>query len=192
MRRRSFVAWIAGVAAVIVARLVPFRLLSDRAWASAEAAARADETLSFFTPEQAITMEAMLERLLPSDVPPETPGARETHVLQYLDRQLAGSRFPQYRDVLGKGAAALDEMARGRHAVRFHELPANAQDELLRGIQRGDFGRSAASVRFFQVTLTLALEGHWGNPRYGGNHGRLAWRSIGIDPGCAGGMRACR
>jgi len=193
MQRRSFLAWIAGLAAVIVARLVPFRLLSDRTRASSEAAQPADEPFAVFTSEQAITMEAMLERLLPSNVPPGTPGARETHVLRYLDRQLAGPRFPQYRDVLRQGVTVLDDIARGRRAVRFHELPAHEQDELLRSIQRGDnFGRPAASIRFFQVTLTLALEGHWGSPRYGGNHDQLAWRSVGIDPGCAGGMRACR
>lgn len=193
MRRRSFLAWIAGLATVIVERLLPFRSSPDRARASAGAAGSADEPLTIFTREQAITMEAMLERLLPSDVPPGTPGARETHVLRYLDRQLAGPRFPQYRDVLRKGVTAIDDIARSRHALRFHELPANEQDELLRAVQRGDdLGRADASIRFFQVTLTLALEGHWGSPQYGGNHDRLAWRSVGIDPGCAGGMRACR
>ena len=77
--------------------------------------------------------------------------------------------------------------------IRFHELPAGEQDEILRRVQRGDTqGRPPASVRFFQVVLTLSLEGHWGDPRYGGNYDELTWRSVGIDPGCEGGVRACR
>jgi gluconate 2-dehydrogenase gamma chain len=192
MRRRSFLAWIGGFAALVVARIVPFQRLPGPTEAAAEATP-ADEPFAVFTPEQATTMEAMLDRLLPSNVPLGTPGARETHVLRYLERQLAGARFPQYRDVLRDGAAALDDIARLRHAAAFHALGATEQDELLRAIQIGNaFGHPAASLRFFQVTLTLALEGHWGHPRYGGNYDRLAWRSVGIDPGCAGGMRACR
>jgi len=138
-------------------------------------------------------MGAMLDRLLPSNEPAGTPGARETRVLRYLDRQLGTSRFPEYRDLFREGLAALDDIARRTSSVRFSELPAGEQEAILRRIQRGDTqGRPAASVRFFQVVLTLSLEGHWGDPRYGGNHDRLAWRSVGVDPGCAGGLRACR
>jgi gluconate 2-dehydrogenase gamma chain len=191
MRRRSFLAWILGLASVLAAKLV--RASPDPALVSAPSPTPADDALGFFTAEHAVAMEAMLERLLPSNVPAGTPGAKETRVLRYLDRQLGTPRFPQYRDVVRDGLAALDEIARAKASVRFHELPPSEQDEILRGIQRGDAqGRPSATVRFFQVVLTLTLEGHWGSPRYGGNDDERAWRSVGIDPGCAGGMRACR
>ena len=193
MRRRSFLAWILGFASVLAAKLAAVRAWPDRALASAPRPTPAADALGFFTSAQAVTMEALVERLLPSNVPAGTPGAKETRVVRYLDRQLGTTRFPQYREVVRDGLAALDDIARAKAAVRFHELPPSEQDEVLRRIQRGDAqGRPAASLRFFQVVLTLTLEGHWGSPRYGGNHDQLAWRSVGIDPGCEGGMRACR
>jgi gluconate 2-dehydrogenase gamma chain len=193
MRRRSFLAWILGFASVLAAKLAAVRSWPDRALASAPRPTPADAALGFFTSEQAVTMQALVERLLPSNVPAGTPGAKETRVLRYLDRQLGTPRFPQYRDVVRDGLAALDDIARAKSSNRFHELPAGEQDEILRRVQRGDTQeRPPASVRFFQVVLTLSLEGHWGHPRYGGNYDELTWRSVGIDPGCEGGGRARR
>ena len=191
MRRRSFLAWVVRCVSVLGALRMwwPRRAsasAASRAPASAPSPTPAADALQFFTAEQAVALEAMLERLLPSDVPAGTPGARETRVLRYLDRQLGTPRFPQYRDVFRDGLAALDEIARAKSRVRFHELPTGDQDEILRRVQRGDSqGHPAASVRFFQVTLTLSLEGHWGSPRHGGNHDELAWRSVGIHPSCS-------
>ena len=193
MRRRWFLSWLLGFASMLAAKLAGVRVGPDRALASAPRPTPVGDALGFFTSEQAVTMAAVLERLLPSNVPPGTPGARETRVLRYLDLQLGTPRFPQYRDLFRDGLAALDEIARAQSAVRFRELPPGEQDEILRRIQRGESqGRPQASVRFFQVTLTLALEGHWGDPRHGGNHERLAWRSVGIDPGCERGGPARR
>jgi len=193
MRRRSFLTWLLGLAGMLAAKLAAVGAWPDRALGSALPPAPAGDALGVFTSEQAVTMEAVVERLLPSNVAAGTPGARETRVLRYLDRQLGTPRFPQYRDLFRAGLAALDDIARAQSAVRFHELPPDEQDEILRRIQRGDSqGRPPASVRFFQVTLTLSLEGHWGDPRYGGNHDRLAWRSVDIDPGCADGGSARR
>jgi hypothetical protein len=145
-----------------------------------------------FTSEQAVTMEALVERLLPSNVPAGTPGAKETRVLRYS----TGSRHAALPAVSRRHPRWARRPRRHRarqSSVRFHELPAGEQDEILRRVQRGDTQeRPPASVRFFQVVLTLTLEGHCGSPRYGGNHDQLAWRSVGIDPGCEGGMRACR
>ena len=193
MRRRSFLAWIMRCASVLVAQLAALRVWPDQALASTPSPTPTGDVFRFFTAEQAVSMEALLERLLPSNVPVGTPGARETEVLRYFDNQLGTPRFPHYRDLIRNGLTALDEIARTKGSKRFHELPADAQDEILRGVQRGDAqGRSFEPARFFQVVLTLSLEGHWGSPRYGGNRDQITWRSVGIDPGCAGGMRACR
>ena len=193
MRRRSFLVRILAFASVLAAKLTVTRWWSGRALASPKPPKPAGAALGFFTSDQTLTMEAMLERLLPANVPLGTPGARETRVLGYLDRQLGTSRFPPYRDLFRDGLAALDAIARARGAVRFHELAADAQDDILQRIQRGDAqDHPAASVRFFQVTLTLSLEGHWGDPRHGGNHEKAAWRSVGIDPDCRSGTQARR
>jgi gluconate 2-dehydrogenase gamma chain len=187
MRRRRFLAWILGVAGVVAGKLALDRVgfLRIRRDRPASGDAR-----RFLGADEALTLEAVLERMLPSDVVPGAPGARETGVLRYIDTQLLEPRLARHQELVREGVRMLGELALGAGSVPFHELAADRQDELLRRAQRGEgpFG----SPRFFQVVLTLALEGHWGDPRYGGNHDELAWRWVGIDPGCAGGLRACR
>lgn len=188
MRRRRFLAWMLGIAGVIVGKLALDRFPFVRG--RTDRLAPSEDALSFLTAAEALTLGAMLERIIPSNEPPGAPGARETGVLRYLDAQLVEPRLAQYRDVVRGGLRALDESARGAGSARFHELAPDQQDDWLRRAQRGE--GAFASPRFFQVVLTLALEGHWGDPRYGGNHDKLAWRWVGIDPGCEGGLRACR
>jgi hypothetical protein len=191
MRRRRFLAWLLGVAGVVAGKLAldRFAFLRGRP----DGLAPSGDALRFFTAEEGVTLEAVLERMIPSNVPPGAPGARETRILRYVDTQLREPRLERYQELVRAGLRALDEVARGVASVRFHELGTERQDELLRRAQRGQGPEGPlASPRFFQVVLTFALEGHWGDPRYGGNHDKLAWRWVGIDPGCAGGLRACR
>jgi hypothetical protein len=187
MRRRRFLAWILGIVGLVAGKLAldRFALLRTRPDGAGSGDAR-----RFLTSAEALTLEAVLERMLPSGVLPGAPGARDTGVLRYIDAQLLEPRLARHQELVHAGVRMLDDLARGAGSVGFHELPADRQDEILRRAQRGE--GPFASPRFFQVVLALALEGHWGDPRYGGNHDKLAWRWVGIDPGCAGGLRACR
>ena len=197
MRRRTFLAWIIGIAGAAFGWLA----LRGRGFQrqrldgpGTRSLPLADDSLQFFTPEEAVTMEAMLERMLPSDLPPGAPGARETRVLRYVDRQLRGDpHFEQYQDLIRRGLEFLDQVAQAQGAIRFHHLAAEKQDEVLHHAQRGDTGnQSFPSPLFFQIVLTMSLEGQWGSPSYGGNRDKLAWQWVGIDPTCAGGLRSCR
>ena len=137
-------------------------------------------------------MEAMLERMLPSNLPPGAPGARETGVLRYVDRQLREPHFEQYQDLIRRGVEFLDQTAQ-TEGMRFHQLTAEKQDELLDHVQRGDTrNQSFPSSLFFQIVLTMSLEGQWGSPSYGGNRHKLAWQWVGIDPTCAGELHGCQ
>src|SRR5689334_4971432 len=49
--------------------------------------------LAYFVPTEARVMDAWLEQLLPGGTPPGTPGARDAHVLAYVDKQLALPHF---------------------------------------------------------------------------------------------------
>ena len=55
---------------------------------TAEAADLLNNTLGVLSPSQAQTLEAVLERLLPTDA--TGPGAEEANVLRYIDWSLAG------------------------------------------------------------------------------------------------------
>ena len=196
MRRRTFLAWIIGFAGLAFGWLAldgrRFQRRPNGPGVRSAPPPPADDLLGFFTPEEAVTMEAVLERMLPSNLQPGAPGARETRVLRYVDRQLREPHFERYQDLVRRGLEFLDQVAQGQGAVRFHQLTVEKQDELLNHVQRAEIrGHPFPGPLFFQIVLTISLEGQWGSPRYGGNHDKLAWRWVEIDPTCKGGLRAC-
>src|SRR5688572_13484464 len=86
------------------------------------ASAQTDEQVlfAFFTPEQAVEVEAMAAQIIPTD---ETPGAREARVVHFIDRALV--TFESYRqEEYTNGLAELEEQTRSRFpsATRFSQL----------------------------------------------------------------------
>ena len=110
----------------------------------------------FFTDGEARKLDAMLACIIPSD---DTPGAREAGVIHYIDRQLT-RRFREHQKTYRAGLAALSD-------------PINEQT--LR-----DLERDAARKPFFDLVVTHAMQGFYGNPRHGGNRDFASWRMLGI------------
>src|SRR5829696_3240044 len=111
-------AGIVGVAAAVPAVAAP----------SAAAPVREREALESFTSAEAETVEAIVDRLVPSDA--AGPGAAEARVARYIDRALNGELSPS-RPAYSAGLAALDRYARDRFGVRFADLASEQQDTLL-------------------------------------------------------------
>src|SRR4051794_8105325 len=63
----------------------------------------------FFSEQEARTLEAMLDGIIPAD---GGPGAREAGVIHYIDRQLL-RRFRDSRKAYREGLAAADRLAGG-------------------------------------------------------------------------------
>ncbi len=131
-------------------------------------------------------MQAALDRILPPSGDYGFPGAEETSVIRYVDRQLAEPHFAGFARLVRHGLKFLDRVARKeKGAMRFHLLPPAQQDEILRMFQTQSVpGLKYPSARFFEILWTFALEGYFGHPRHGGNAGRLAWNAIHFEPGC--------
>jgi gluconate 2-dehydrogenase gamma chain len=157
----------------------------------------------YFTPHEAATVEAFVDRLIPPD--PETPGAKDTGCAVYIDRQLAGphGRFegrymsgpfrkgtkqqgPQspitpaqrYRASL----AALDKACRDKFGGRiFTELSAEQKDEAIRGLEDGSLKlEGTESKEFFELILKDTQKGFLADPIYGGNKDMASWKMIGF------------
>jgi gluconate 2-dehydrogenase gamma chain len=158
----------------------------------------------FFTATERAFIEAAVERLIPSD--PVGPGAVESGVPFFLDRQLAGpfgrgdhyylggpwpkgapeqgyqSRFSPaqlYRAAIG----AIDQyvVANFNGAV-FAGLAAADQDKVLKGLESGAIalGGGVDSKTFFAMLLQNTKEGYFSDPVYGGNKDMAAWKMIGF------------
>lgn len=111
------------------------------------------------------TLEALAERLIPSDE--RGPGAGRAGAADYISRALAGpygARVDDYRT----GLAAL------MHA-RFASLEPQRQDELLGALERSP---RAEQREFFELVRAHVLEGMFGDPHWGGNRDGAGWRLL--------------
>ncbi|MSR19869.1 MAG: gluconate 2-dehydrogenase subunit 3 family protein [Gemmatimonadetes bacterium] len=125
---------------------------------------------AFFTPEQAVEVEAMAAQIIPTD---ETPGAREARVVHFIDRALVTFERDRQEDYT-QGLADLEAETRSRFpsARRFSQLTFDQQIELLTAIEQGPF---------FNLVRTHTITGFFAHPVHGGNHSNVGWELIGYD-----------
>ncbi len=104
-----------------------------------------------------------MSHIIPTD---DTPGARETGCLYYLDLQLhnALSRFaPGYRD----GLAAFQKQHPG-----FLDTAPEAQLKILEALKAN---------RFFDMLVDHTMQAFYGSPVHGGNKDAASWKMLGIE-----------
>lgn len=149
----------------------------------------------FFTDQEARTVSAMAERIIPGDS--SGAGASDADVIIYIDRALAGyGRHLQKLYRLGTGS--IDRLAAAtRKGSRFVDLSPAEQDELLsrlstwlfaKGDEKPDEERTLL-VQFFGAVRLHTIEGMFCDPMYGGNRDCVGWMLIGF-PGAQWGYTA--
>ncbi|HJQ22790.1 MAG TPA: gluconate 2-dehydrogenase subunit 3 family protein [Blastocatellia bacterium] len=166
--RRGFLAQSCkGVSAVwLAAHWTDIRAAAQHAHHTAQTTAPAK--FEFFTPEQAREIEAAAAQIIPSD---DSVGAREAHVIYFIDRVLAtieADKQPLYK----QGLALLGSRARRAGGARFSELDAAQQIAVLKKIEK---------TPFFQLLRGHTIAGFLANPEYGGNYNQAGWRLIGFE-----------
>jgi gluconate 2-dehydrogenase gamma chain len=157
----------------------------------------------FFSPEEGRAVEALAERIIPAD--PETPGGKDSGCAVYLDRQLAGPygrqeglyiRPPFMKGTKQQGAqseggaaamyrqglVALDSACKAKFSGKsFAELPDDDKDQLLKGLESGDFKLDGVDGKaFFEQAIKDIQMGFFADPIYGGNRDMVAWKMIGF------------
>jgi gluconate 2-dehydrogenase gamma chain len=159
--------------------------------------------LTFFNDEEARTVEAIAERIIPGDE--QQAGAAEAGVVYYIDRALAGVSA-DLQTVYRLGLRALESLSQAEHGGPFRALPAEAQDALVRrflGPEVGDptegllFSPADQAIdanskrlgRLLAVIREHTVEGYFCDPVYGGNRGAVGWKLVGF-PGAHWGYTA--
>lgn len=168
--RRSFLAVTGGLgAAALVADWS--RVEAALAEAAQAAAQSPPPPFTTLTAAQAITLEAMAERILPAT---ETPGAKGLGVIHFLDRALGGFERTSLL-MVRRGVADLERRSARRNGrgATFATLGTADQDALLTEIEKGEF---------FEAVRYLTMVGAFANPSYGGNRDRAGWAMLGFDP----------
>ena len=189
-RREFLVRAAVGAGAVAGAGLVPDTLAQKqeqekKAKAEANASATAhprsngDGHGAFLNHDQAATIAAFTERLMPGA--PGKPGARDAGVLNYIDLALAGA-YADLQDFYRRGLAQLDQYCRKTYHSPFVQLDAARADEVIAALDEGKatgFTWPSAQA-FFNTIRTHTMEGMFADPIYGGNKDFAGWRLVGF------------
>jgi gluconate 2-dehydrogenase gamma chain len=134
---------------------------------------------AFFNDEDAATIAAFTERLMPGA--PGLPGARDADVLNYIDLALAGA-YADQQDFYRRGLAQLEAFCQQAHQKSFVRLDAAGQDVVIATLEEGKAAGFAwpSAQAFFNTLRTHTMEGMFADPVYGGNKDFAGWRLVGF------------
>jgi gluconate 2-dehydrogenase gamma chain len=139
--------------------------------------------LEFFTPDEAVEIESITARIIPTT---DTPGARESGVVYFIDRALltfAKDQQKTYRDGLPALQAQTQKMFPS--VKSFSAASPEQQDEVLRSIAGtaggGNyiFGTGADGPGFFEIVRAHTICGFLVDPDTRGNPDGAGWKLIG-------------
>jgi gluconate 2-dehydrogenase gamma chain len=127
------------------------------------------------TPGQMKTLEAFIDRLIPTDE--LGPGAIEARAQVYIDRVLAGPNAGEKAQFL-EGLEAVNAYAQRTQGAPLADLPAEKRDLVLKAIDEDSAQGLPQGRQFFSRARRLTLEGMFGDPYYGGNGAFAGWDLI--------------
>ena len=131
--------------------------------------ARSGARWRFLAAEEAATLAAVCDVLIPAD---QDPGAAWAGAVTFLDRQLSTS----YRRVLRQyrsGLMELDRTCVRQYGRPFVQLTPARQAGVLQAMER-------ESAPFFELLLAHTQQSFYGSPRHGGNRDAASWKMLGV------------
>jgi gluconate 2-dehydrogenase gamma chain len=130
---------------------------------------RRQQDWEFFTEEQARTLTAICDQIIPAD---DFPSASQAGVLTFIDRQLV-RHFRRYRSAYRDGLERADALSRRRFGREIAVLAPPQQLAVVSAIEQQDRA-------FFELVRNHTLDGYYGPPRHGGNREAVSWRMLGL------------
>jgi gluconate 2-dehydrogenase gamma chain len=147
--------------------------------AAAEHAGHAGHAMDMTAPPTALTtlsaaeaaeVDAIANRIVPGG---DTPGARDAHVIYFIDTAL-GSFFAGQLPSFRQGLADFQSGYATRHGA---DKPFSAAPE----VQQIAWLQEVDKTPFFVAVRRLTVLGLIALPKYGGNHDNLGWKLIGVE-----------
>ncbi len=135
----------------------------------------------FFTEEEAKTLIAFAEQIIPAD---QDPGATDANIINFIDKQLVGP-YTRFQENYRKGIPAIENSARNIHQKAFHELDSEARTAFMIRMEKGElpeeFWKEVNQRNFFRLVLDHTMQGFYGSPRHGGNKNYVSYKMMKID-----------
>jgi gluconate 2-dehydrogenase gamma chain len=187
LSRRNFLSrGSAAVSAVWISTHWP-AIVAAAEHAHQAAKSSAPTKFQFFSPEQAVEIDAITARIIPSD---ETPGAHEAGVIYFIDHALTTFAVDSqqiYRDGLPNLQTRVHELL--PTVEKFSLATPEQQDQILRSFDdqtdasRRGFRANSNAKSFFETVRGHTILGFLIDPDSGrdGNRDGVGWRLIGRD-----------
>ncbi len=168
-RRQFLLHSVSGLSSAWLALRWPAILAAQEHAQRAEASGHPVQ-FQFFSPEDAVEVEAIAAQIIPSG---DTPGAQEARVIYFIDRVLVTfdrDKQPAYT----QGLKDLRQRAQVLFPTvnRFSSLTPAQQIQVLTAIEKTDF---------FELVRLHTIMGFLAKPEYGGNHDQVGWKLIGFE-----------
>ena len=127
-------------------------------------------SFQFFTPDQAVEIEAMAAQIIPTD---ESPGAREARVINFIDRALSTfAKNSQGRTPKASPISQAQTKQMFPSAAKFSALTSPQQIQVMTAMEK---------TPFFNTVRTHTVIGFFASPVHGGNQDKVGWQLIGYD-----------
>jgi hypothetical protein len=127
----------------------------------------ASTPFAILTDAEAIEIEAVIARIIPTT---KTPGAKEAGVVHFFDQTFGTFNAP----MLGAVRSGMERFqAEIEGGALFSALSESAQDSYLEANQESPF---------FGMMRFLTVCGFFGMSKYGGNREDIGWKLVGMDP----------
>ena len=132
----------------------------------------------FFSQEEARTVIAICEQIIPAD---EDPGATDAGVIHFIDKQLV-SYYAGDQEMYRNGIATLNHSCMTLHKKRFESLPFSEQEAFLKQLQRGKIDKKTwgdiPQIKFFNMLVNHTMQGFYGSPVHGGNKDYVSYSML--------------
>ena len=145
--------------------------------APAPVAAQPTATHKTFDAAQWAILSAAVDRILPRD---EDPGALDAHVPEYIDTALQAQQLKKMKIDFVGGLNALDRRCDRMYKVGFAKATPAQQDDVLT-IAFKNAPETSGEFKWFDILISLTMEGYLCDPSYGGNKGKAGWKTMGFD-----------
>jgi gluconate 2-dehydrogenase gamma chain len=203
--RRIFLKQVATGGAVAVATAVPQAALAQNSQAATASAPQAAAVAgyTYFTPDEAAFVEAVVDHMIPADA--LTPKGTDLGIHVYIDRALAsgwGKGERLYRqgpwkqgtgnqgyqlpltpaEVYRAAIPAANAHCVKQYGKTFEKLGAPQREEFLTGLQGGKVALEGGppARTFFDMLYQNVMEGMFADPIYGGNKDKAGWKLVGF------------
>lgn len=159
-RRRTLQIMAGSAAALgfpIVIEAAP-QTVSHAAHAQTQGAPTGPYVLKHFNTEQAQTIDALAEVIIPADN--HSPGAKAAKVHEYID-EVVSSSPDTVKKLWADGLSAMNRMARDAYGQEYARLTGPQQTALMEKISRNEEQPLTLEEKFFGVLKAAAIDGYY-------------------------------